>query len=305
MTEHAMDENCIYYRTNAFVPGRQTLVFVHGVSGSSSAWHAYEARFENHYNLLTYDLRGHGRSKKYPRCRDYAIPLFVNDLKALLDHLAIDRCVLISHSFAVLIALEFLRAHQACVEGAVLLSGEFDAGRRVPARVLEKLLAPVAALECLPFHPRPGQHIDYAHYPDSGDWNIPRMLADVANTTWRVYLYCTKQAYAVHAEALLPDIAVPVLLVHGKKDTIFAVTNSVYMATRIPRADLVVLDDADHILVLNRPREVGEAIERFVRRRLQGMRPSVALRGAQSMTHVHDGTQRCAGHEVPGDANRV
>jgi hypothetical protein len=36
------------------------------------------------------------------------------------------------------------------------------------------------------------------------------------------------------------------------------------MATRIPTAHLVVLEDANHILVLNRPREFGDAIETFV-----------------------------------------
>ena len=84
--------------------------------------------------------------------------------------------------------------------------------------------------------------IDYARYPNSGDWNIPRMMADVGNTTWRVYWYCTKEAYAVHAESLPTNIRVPVLLVHGRKDTIFSVQNSIYMATRIPTAELVVLD---------------------------------------------------------------
>jgi pimeloyl-ACP methyl ester carboxylesterase len=265
VTEHFFDDQGIYYRTNAFMPGRQTLVFVHGVSGSSSAWTPYETRFERRYNLLMYDLRGHGLSKKYRRCRDYAIPNFVHDLSALLAHLAIDRYVLISHSFAALIALEFLRGRHGA-QGVVLLSADFDVSRHMPARVLKMILAPVALLEHLPFRPNAGTHVDYTRYPQSGDWNIPRMMADVGNTTWRIYLYCTKEAYAVHAEDLLADIQVPVLLVHGRNDTVFPVQNSVHMAARIPRAELVVLDDADHILVLNRVREVGDAIDGFVQR---------------------------------------
>jgi len=305
MTEHVFEDKGIYYRTNVFVPGRRTLVFVHGVSGSSSAWRPYETRFQHRYNLLTYDIRGHGKSKKYPRCRDYAIPHFVEDLNALLGHLAINTCVLISHSFAVLIALEFLREHQASVEGVVLLSGEFDVGRHVPAKVLKKLLAPVAMLERLPFRPREGRHIDYARYPNSGDWNLPRMLADIGNTTWRVYWYCTKEAYAVHAEILLTNIRVPVLLVHGKKDSIFSVQNSLFMARRIPRADVVVLDDADHILVLNQPREVGDAIESFVDRLSERGRSASVLLHAQAATHVDDGDQRRAGGDVTNDTDRL
>jgi non-heme chloroperoxidase len=303
MTEHRLDERGIYYRTNAFETGRQALVFVHGVSGSSSAWQPYEARFESQYNVLTYDLRGHGQSKKYPRCRDYMIAHFVEDLRALLEYLAIDQYVLISHSFAVLIALEFLHAHQTGVQGAILVSAEFDVSRSARAKVLQKLLVPVALLERLPFHPRAGRHIDYTRYPGSGDWNILRMLADIGNTTWRVYLYCSKQAYTVHAEALLANIRTPVLLVHGKEDTIFSVENSIYMATRIPRADLMVLDDADHILVLNRPREVGDAIESFVRGLAQDPRAGRVFLGPESATHIHNSDQRRASDEVPGKAD--
>jgi 3-oxoadipate enol-lactonase len=275
MTEHRFEERGIYYRVNVFEPSRRTLVFVHGISGSSSAWRLYEARFQDRYNVLTYDIRGHGKSKKYSRCRDYAIPHLVEDLKALLEHLAIDRCVLISHSFAVLIVLEFLREHQASVEGVALLSADFDVGRRVHARVLRTALAPVVLLDLLPFHPRAGRHIDYERYPNSGDWSVKRMIADVGNTTWRVYLYCARASYAVHAESVLAEIRVPVVLVHGGKDSILPVENSIYMVARIPLADLVVLDDADHILVLNRPGEVGDAIEGLLHRLVH-----LPLRGA-------------------------
>jgi pimeloyl-ACP methyl ester carboxylesterase len=187
------------------------------------------------------------------------------------------------------------------------LSADFDVGRRAHAKVLKAALAPVALLELLPFHPRPGRHIDYTRYPNSGDWNLPRMIADVGNTTWRVYLYCSKASYAVHADTVLAEIRVPVVLMHGRKDTIFSVQNSIYMATRIPTVDLVVLDDADHILVLNRPREVGDAIENFLHRPERArsgfslLDDREYLSGAQTATHIGDCNQRRAGEAVPDD----
>ena len=304
MTEHLFEERGLYYRTNAFVPGRQTLVFVHGVSGSSSAWTPYEARFEHRYSLPTFDIRGHGQSRKYPPCRDYAIARFVDGLKARLGYLAIEGCELISHSFAVRMMLEFLRPHQAFVDGVALLSADFDVSRRWPAKCLRTLLTPVALLEWFPFQRHAGAHVDYAAYPNSGDWNLQRMRADVGNTTWRVFLYCTKQSFAVHADAWLTDIRVPVLLMHGRHDTIFSVDNSRYMATRIPAADLVILDDADHILVLNRSREVGDAIESFVDR-ISGRRSlTVPVLCTQPTTEVHDRHQGYAGYHKLDDTDR-
>ena len=55
------------------------------------------------------------------------------------------------------------------------------------------------------------------------------MAADIGNTTWRVYLYCTRQIYAVHAESALKSIHVPVLLVHGQ--TRFDLSTSTTPAT--------------------------------------------------------------------------
>jgi len=46
MKESYFSKNNIYYRINEFQPGRPTLVFIHGLSGSSSAWLEYEKKFE-------------------------------------------------------------------------------------------------------------------------------------------------------------------------------------------------------------------------------------------------------------------
>jgi pimeloyl-ACP methyl ester carboxylesterase len=265
VNEHFWECRGIYYRTNTFESGRRTLVFVHGVSGSSSAWRPYEARFSPCYNVVTYDLRGHGKSRKYAYLHEYAADCFIGDLKALLDGLFIERCTLIGHSFATLLALEFLEHHPDRVEGAVLASPAFDVGRTRRARLLEGILKPVGIMDRLPFHPAPGVHVDYARYPQSGDWNIPRMVADIGNTTWRIYLYCSRQIFAVDAEPLLKSIRVPVLLVHGRRDSIFPVKHVRYMAAQMPHARLVVFDAADHIIVLNHPDAVGGAIEQFLK----------------------------------------
>jgi pimeloyl-ACP methyl ester carboxylesterase len=293
VTEHFLHERGLYYRTNTFAPGRPTLIFVHGVSGSSSAWRPYEARFESRCNIVSFDLRGHGRSTRYPRCRDYAVDCFVDDARALLDALGIERCIFVSHSFAVLITLEFLRTHRHRVEGLVLISGAFDVGSLWSARLLKRVLGPVALMERMPFHPGPGRHVDYARYPQSGDWNLPRMCADLGNTTLRVYLFCTKEIHAVQAENVLAGIRVPVLLVHGRRDTIIPAANSVYMAQRIPDADLVLLDDANHIVVLNRPERLGDEVERYLRR------------WAQAPTEVDERRDRHAAGDELQYANRA
>ena len=140
MKEHIFDDR-IYYRTNEFKPDRLTLVFSHGVSGSSSAWIPYEKIFENKYNILFYDIRGHGKSKKYPNYSDYEIKNFAEDLHDLITHLKIKKFILISNSFAGLIAFGIFEKlsekhdHRKYFYLTGSLSGQ---------RVLAKIIRPVS-----------------------------------------------------------------------------------------------------------------------------------------------------------------
>jgi len=56
----------------------------------------------------------------------------------------------------------------------------------------------------------------------------------------------------------------PVLIVHGRKDTIFPAADSARLAKKMPNARLEILPDANHILVINNPRETGEIMEDFL-----------------------------------------
>ncbi len=254
----------IYYRVSEFFSTRPTLVFIHGLSGSSSAWVKYEEKFAKQYNILTFDLRGHGKSAKPKIYEEYSIRHFVEDLYALMRHMRIEQCILISHSFGALVGLGFLAEHADMVTAAVFLSPHFAVGNMRLARMIKPFLG-IAIKIIKPFSSsRAGGHIDYSQYKNTGDWNIRRMFADIRNTSLRVYLYATKQSYAFDGEKILKAIRIPVLIVHGKKDTIFPVENGINMAAKIENSKLILLDTADHIIVLNNDAEVSRAIEDFV-----------------------------------------
>lgn len=263
MTEEYLD-NRIFFRKNKFEAARRTLVFVHGLSGSSSAWIEYEKKFEQDYNLLFFDLRGHGKSLKPKEYDEYTIEKFADDLVELIRHLKIEKFILISHSFGALIALEYLGRYQKLLEAIILLSPNYQIDRRPAAKLLKPFLKLTYLFPALPFSQQAKGHIDYSKYINTGDWNARRMLADINNTSLRVYLYCTRQSYKFNKEHLLPKINIPCLIIHGKKDTIFPPENSHEMAKRIKNARLVIMPEADHIIVLNHFKKVSMEIEKFI-----------------------------------------
>ena len=265
MKEFFFEERSIAYRKNDFLLGRQTLVFIHGLSGSSSAWFPYEKTFEEKYNLLTFDLRGHGKSNKPSRYGDYELIKSADDLHSLIEHLGIEKSILVSHSYGALVALEFLAAHQEKVSATVFLSPTAFLGKtrwsllvRTVGRSLVALFGP------LPFHPAIRGRVDYSLYLPTSDWDLRRVPRDIYYTSVRVYLYCLVQAYAKNYDLVWKRVRVPTLIMHGTKDSYIPVSHSVRLSKEISNSKLVLLENANHIIVLNNVAEVSEHIENFI-----------------------------------------
>lgn len=265
MQDHHFGERDIAYRTNEFRASRQTLVFIHGLSGSTSAWELYERYFEDAYNILTYDIRGHGYSNRPREYQDYKLTEYTADLEALLEHLEIDSCILVSHSFGSLIAEQYLIEYPRRVRKAVLLSPCAAPYQNPIARLAYPFTwLATALLKVLPFSHHAGRRVDYSKYPDTTDWDIPIMWANIRANSLHVYIYCTLQTFHLDVRHHLKDISIPILLIHGNRDTIFPVRNAKYMHEHLSNSQLILLKDIDHILVLNRFPEVSKAIAEFV-----------------------------------------
>lgn len=265
MQEHFWEEKGIYYRTNIFKEKRGTLVFVHGVSGSSAAWKKHEDKFKGEYNILTYDIRGHGKSFKYDKYEDYEIKKFVNDLENLVNYLKIDKFVLIPNSFGSLLALDYALTHQERLLAIIFLSINVDVRNNWLKFVLGKPVLKLAKYIDDKMHYPISTHLDYSRYSNTHDWTPSIIIANVKNTGISNYLYCSKQACGYDRRKEIEELKVPVLLIHGKKDTIFPVKNSIEVAKKLKNSKLVLLENADHIIVLNHFEKISKVIDDFLK----------------------------------------
>jgi pimeloyl-ACP methyl ester carboxylesterase len=258
MKESYLEEKGIYYRTNEFKSDRVTLVFIHGVSGSSSAWLPYEKIFENKYNVLTYDIRGHGKSKKYPNYSDYEIKNFVKDFHDLLSYLKISKFVLLSSSFGTLIAREYLKQYRDTVIALIFTSTEeYEEGAFLLKIIRPFLKIVTSALKFLPFNPKPRGHVDYSKIKNS-DWSIERNYADMRNTGLHAHLYTLRQSFLPGQEYSLEKINVPTLIIHGEKDSFVPMKNAVAFSKKIKNAKLVIIPKFDHDIHHNAVKEMSE-----------------------------------------------
>lgn len=267
MQEYYLDNDRIYYRKNEFKPDRPTLVFVHGVSGSSSAWLSYEPIFENKYNLLIYDIRGHGMSKKYPHYSDYKIENYADDLDTLVKYLQIKKFILITNSFGGLIALEYLKLHKEKVLINIFTSPEIFLNEGFVAKVIRPIFWLITQIvSILPFNQKPRGHVDYSKYINVSEWDIGRNWADMRNTGLRAHMYTLRHSFQKKQEYDLQKIQVPTLIIHGERDGMVPIKNVLRLKEKIRGAEMVIVPKATHDSARNNAKEMAEAIESFLER---------------------------------------
>ena len=81
-------------------PGQPTIVLLHGFPDTSAVWEPLAARLAPDFHVVTYDVRGAGCSEVPHQRSDYALPLLVDDLEAVIDATSGDRAVqLVGHDW--------------------------------------------------------------------------------------------------------------------------------------------------------------------------------------------------------------
>jgi pimeloyl-ACP methyl ester carboxylesterase len=94
------------------------LVLIHGYTDNLNLWYNQGPAFSQHCRLLTYDVRGFGKTEV--REATYSMGLFAEDLRALLEALDIESACVLGYSMGGRIALEFALTHPEMTAGLIL-----------------------------------------------------------------------------------------------------------------------------------------------------------------------------------------
>jgi len=106
----------------------EAIVCLHGMTGSTQDWESQVSVLSPNYRVITRDQRGHGKSAAPSGEEQYSIPIFADDVFALLKMLDIKKCCLMGHSVGGFTALQFALGHPDMLAALVLVdtsSGQF------------------------------------------------------------------------------------------------------------------------------------------------------------------------------------
>jgi pimeloyl-ACP methyl ester carboxylesterase len=110
MPELIVDNVALHYQ--CFGEGENVLL-IHGLGANLAFWYpGIASTLSQHYRVILYDLRGHGKSAM--PASGYTIAHMTRDLHALLKHLGVERLHVVGHSFGARVAVQYaiLYPHQ-------------------------------------------------------------------------------------------------------------------------------------------------------------------------------------------------
>ncbi len=207
------------------------LLLTHGYTASAHMFAGNLAALSANNTVITWDVRGHGRSDYPEDLAEYSPQLAVGDMVAILDAVGVERAVIGGHSLGGYLSLRFHLQHRDRVAGLILI----DTGpgyRQDGARAGWNTMAE-----------------NYAANFERRGLDALGPSAEVSGDVHRDASGLIRAARGILTQfdgrviESLPGIEVPTLVIVGEDDTPF-LDGSRYMAAKIPGAHLAVIPDA-------------------------------------------------------------
>jgi 3-oxoadipate enol-lactonase len=241
------------------------LLFLHGLGWDSTLWWPFVARYLQRFDVICPDTRGHGRSGKPPG--PYTIELFAADALALLDGLRVERAGIVGLSQGGMTAqLLALRApHRVRALALVATAPRTDpaTAANMEARIrAQRDAGPEAAARLAAGAVLSPQFLERA----------PGYLE--AFIAWRAAMDAGALESAMRAgngfdvTAELRNIRCPTLVVAAADDRLVPPAATRAIAEAIPGSQFVEVKGSGHLISLEQPEALAQALDPFLGRAL-------------------------------------
>ena len=215
------------------------ILFVHGWSQNHLCWvKQYESALADEFRLVAYDLRGHGMSEAPLEPEHYTDDrLWADDLAAIVEELRLDRAVLVGWSYGSFVICDYVRAYGQdriaaidFVEGVVKM-GEAAFGTLIGPGFLDHFVD--ATADDLPTNMRAMRSFVRACLVK------PVPAADVETAVcWNVVVPAQVRANLAARELDCDDVLraleVPLLVTHGRADTVVLPAMAEHVLAHLP-----------------------------------------------------------------------
>lgn len=238
------------------------VLMIHGFPFDRTIWKSQVAALSSDYRVITPDLRGHGQTPASDGV--YTMDLLAHDVLALLDELGVERAVWVGHSMGGYLSMAALRLAPERLMGLALVATHPHADSE--DRRIQRIQSAESALE------NGSANIALSMmsmlFATNTDPKSPtaRGVYDIMIEASPEGLNGALRGMAERPEsvATLQALSIPALVIAGAEDQIVDVAVAEKMAAMIPQAELVVVPEAGHMVMVEQPDATNEALRRFL-----------------------------------------
>jgi pimeloyl-ACP methyl ester carboxylesterase len=262
-----MGRKVVYWERNPY--GHHTMVMLHGFRGNHKGLTEVSQHFAG-FRLIIPDLPGYGESQTLEI--PHTLANYARWLDEFVEALELDQWVSWSHSYSSSIAL--IQAAEGVNRPVAMVSVSMAALRRGAPSAVSTLY--YALGQYLPGGLRhrwiASRRLDHA----TGRWlfmtmptarrrelqrraekDLPKLKAQVVTEEYMSALKTDLEPYA-------REVKLPVLVIAGARDVIVPLRRLERLASLMPDATLVVMEDQGHLAPIERPAATATITKRFV-----------------------------------------
>ncbi len=249
----------IYYQSNG---EGEPLLLLHGLGSSGRDWELQTTAFSSRYQVITPDVRGHGRSGKPPG--PYSIDLFARDVTALCQTLNTGPVHLVGLSMGGMIGFQLAVNQPALVHTLTIVNSG-------PQLILGTLRLKLSfkkrewIVRLLGMR-KMGKVLADALLPEPNQQELHKTFIDRwAGNDRKAYLTSLRALIGWSVADRIREISCPTLIVTADQDYTPVAYKHAY-AAKIPRAELAVIRHSRHMSPIDQPEDFNRTVLNFVTR---------------------------------------
>ncbi|WP_028863093.1 alpha/beta fold hydrolase [Psychromonas aquimarina] len=238
----------------------QPLLFIHGLGSSTRDWELQVAEFSRTYQVITFDLRGHGRSDK--PAGPYNMAMLAADCIGLLQGLAIEKAHIVGLSLGGCIAFQLALDAPQLVRTLTVINSMPEL---ITHSLKERLEIFLRLLIASLFGVRiTGKILSRRLFIKPEQQRLRRTFtARWAENDRRAYLAALKAMIGWSVTARLAEIVCPVLVIASDQDYTPVALKAAY-TDKLGNAQLQVIADCRHALPVEQPQLLHSALRDFL-----------------------------------------
>jgi len=216
-----------------------------------------------HFRTITFDVRGE-------RDLEGGVSDLVDDVVALLDHLRIGKTHVLGTSLGGFVAQELALKRPDLVDRLVLVCTSY--GGRGPETMSPRALSDMIGLPSLSVERAVRRGLETATtnayragHPEEFERIVRWRIADSPSLS--TYYGQMKAGARFDLSRDVGSITSPTLVIHGAEDSYVPAANAAALAEAIPGAKLRVLDNAGHLVFIERFADVNREVVTFLKPR--------------------------------------